>query len=169
MRVVKDRVTKMWDDSAAVDNQLCLAAWSPAQEKAYAGAQWGVVRGQILKDGIPGQNADHSVEQTVVQFSKSDAARDFFATSTKSWSACEGQTIVSTGPDGRRQSWSLENFTATDDTLTITQTLPRSTGGCQRALSVRANVSIDVMVCGADVTNEAASVVSAIADGMPTV
>jgi hypothetical protein len=77
--------------------------------------------------------------------------------------------VTATASDGRRQLWTLAGFTHTDDTLTMTQ---RKTGGddtCQRALSVHSNVAIDVMVCGADVSEQAKDIAAAIADGMPRV
>jgi hypothetical protein len=64
MHVVKGPLTKMWDDSAVIDNRACLAPWSPAQTKVYAGSDWSVVRGEILTDGsASGDDAEHSVVQ----------------------------------------------------------------------------------------------------------
>jgi len=170
MQLVKGPLTKMWDDSAGIDNQDCLAAWSPVQAKVYAGSNWSVVRGEILKDGSPsGEGAEHSVVQMVVHFPKTDTAQAFLSRSSSDWSDCENTTITATASDGRRQLWTLSDFAHSDDTLTITQ---RSAGGgvtCQRALSVHSNVAIDVMVCGADISDQAKKITAAIADGMPRV
>jgi len=170
MRVVKGPLTKMWDDSAVIDNQRCLAPWSPAQGKVYAGSDWSVVRGEILKDGsASGEDAKHSVVQMVVHFPKADTAQAFFARSSSAWSDCENASVTATTSDGRRQLWTLGDFTHTDDTLTMTQRMTGGDGTCQRALTVRSNVAIDVMACGADVSAQAKDVAAAIADGMPRV
>lgn len=170
MHVVKGPLTKMWDDSDVVDNQRCLAAWSPTQAKVYAGSDWSVVRGEILKDGSPsGDDAEHSVVQMVVHFPKADTAAAFLSRSADAWSQCDNTTITATTSDGRKLPWTLGGFTHTEDTLAITQRKTGSELTCQRALSVRSNVAIDVLVCGTDVTNQATDITAAIADGMPRV
>lgn len=170
MQVVKGPLTKMWDDSTNVDNPQCLGAWSPAQAKVYAGSDWSVVRGEILKDGsASGDGAEHSVVQLVVHFPKGDTAQAFLSRSASVWSECDNTTVTTTASDGRRQLWTLGDFTHTDNTLTMTQ--QKTDGGvkCQRALSVHSNVAIDVMMCGADVADQAKDIAAAIADGMPRV
>jgi hypothetical protein len=113
MHLVKGPLTKMWDDSAVIDNQACLAAWSPAQGKAYAGSDWSVVRGEILKDGsASGDDAEHSVVQMVVQFPKAGTAQAFLSRSTSVWSECENATMTATASDGRKQLWTLADFRA---------------------------------------------------------
>jgi PknH-like extracellular domain len=170
MQVVKGPLTKMWDDSAVVDNLRCLGTWSPAQAKVYAGSDWSVVRGEILKDGsASGDDAEHSVVQMVVHFPKADTAQAFLSRSASAWSECENTTIAATASVGRKQPWTLGDFTHTDDTLTMTQRKTDGHGECQRALSVHSNVAIDVMMCGADVTDQAKDIAAAIADGMPRV
>jgi hypothetical protein len=170
MRVVKGPLTKMWDDSAVVDNPRCLGAWSPAQAEAYAGSDWSVLRGEILKDGsASGEGAQHSVVQMVVHFPKADTAQAFLARSTSVWSECENTTMTAAASDGRRQPWTFGDFTHTDDTLTMTQRKVDGNATCQRALSVHSNVAIDVMMCGADVTDQAKDIAAAIANGMPRV
>jgi hypothetical protein len=170
MQVVKGPLTKMWDDSAVIDNQRCLGPWSPAQAKVYAGSDWSVVRGEILKDGsATGDDAEHSVVQMIVHLPKADTAQAFLSRSAGAWSECENTTMTATASDDHMQLWALGDFTHTDDTLTMTQRKTDGDGKCQRALSVHSNVAIDVMVCGADVTDQANDIAAAIADGMPRV
>lgn len=170
LRVVKGPLTRMWDDSAVVDNTRCLGVWSPTQRTAYADSGWRLVRGEVLNDATPsGNGAEHSVVQSIVLFPDAEAAQGFFSQSSSTWSACAGATVTSTAADARKQLWTLSDFTDTEDTLTMLQNRQGSDVRCQRALAVRSNITIDTMMCGTDVTDQAAGIAAAIADEMPRV
>lgn len=163
---VKKRVRTMWDEGDSVADRDCLATWSPAQIAAYDGSGWTVVRAEILT-ADDDDRIDQTVTQAVVHFPDADAAQAFLSESAKSWSRCDGTTLTYTGAE-RETVWSFSDFANTDGTLTMTQTRRHGQAwACQRALTVRSNVAIDTMVCGGDVTDEAADVAAGIAERMP--
>lgn len=169
LHVVRGQVTKMWDDSAGMDTPQCVGAVFPLQIRSYGGAEWNVVRGSMLNDApSPTERSEHSVIQGVVRFADSDAARAYSQQAAAEWADCDGALITTTSSSGRSTVWALEEFVKNDETLTLTQSpVGTANASCLRALRAHSNVVIDVMVCGSDLTDEAAAVTGAIADGMP--
>jgi hypothetical protein len=171
---VVERFREMWDEADSVPDRDCRATWTPAQDVAYDGTDWTVVRGEVLdnysddSDADPGGDAQ-LVVQAVVHFPDAEAAGTFLSSNEKYWSRCDGKTVTYSGED-HDSVWSVSDYANTEGTLTMTHTRLDGEGwACQRALAVRSNVAIDTMVCGFDVTDEAADVVGGIAEQMPAV
>ncbi|SPM39254.1 hypothetical protein MNAB215_1436 [Mycobacterium numidiamassiliense] len=141
----------------------CLPVGGAGEAPVYNGSGFAALRGQTLEE--PHQ-FKHAVDQVVLMFPSAQAAAAFFSASTQSWQACANRsyhdnvhnTDMNTGP-----------MSTTKGILTNTQTNPRTTGwACQRALTARNNVVIDVAACSYDITEQGVAIASQIAARVPT-
>ena len=156
---------KMWDWSADVPDKNCLAVDGPAQDKVYANTGWLTVRGQRIDDSIDGsKKRDHYAIQSVVAFSSARDASSFYKSSTTSWAACSNRTFSDPNPGQRDTVWSVAEVTNADGTLSTTETQEGGNGWtCQRALTVRNNVAIDIVACSFSPGSAAVDIATQIA------
>jgi hypothetical protein len=117
-----------------------------AEPAVYAGSGWTAMRGQTVKE--PGDSWTHSVHQEVVSFQSANDAAAFFSASTPGWPACSNRKFTVTLPDTAPTVWTVGPITSANGTLSGTKTVEGGDGfACQRALTVRNNVVIDVSAC----------------------
>ncbi|OMC16132.1 hypothetical protein A5736_18470 [Mycobacterium sp. SP-6446] len=151
----------LFDDAAHMSDKNCVGAWLPAQAVAYTGAGWDGVEAQKLRPaGV--EVWQQGVIQAVVGFSTTTSAQKFLADQTNAWKTCSGRSFTVTPPNSPPQHWTFGQANVVDDTTGIPMTTGDG-GSCQRALAVRRNVVIDVIVCGNDAGNLAGAVVGKIA------
>jgi serine/threonine-protein kinase len=152
------------DDSPKLTEKECIAAVGPDQHGVYAGTGWTAARSQALRN--PGEGPrSYAVIQAVIAFPTARDARKQVAAQKAQWSRCEGRTYAVNFPTPPTpQRYTVGSLTSTDTTLSMTTTLEDVAGaGCQRALTTRNNIAIDVVACRFDVTNQAIDIVDAIA------
>lgn len=164
---VKTRISQMWDDSPNLSDPGCVDVWLPVEAPAYDGTGWTAMRAQQVADGTP-DTFRHYVAQAVVAFPTADEAQAFFDTATQTWADCANRRVQFRKPGKPASSWTHGDLTASGDTLTMPQTREAGDGwSCQRARSVYSNVIVDAVVCGFDITDQAATLVAAVTDKMP--
>ncbi|OBB97439.1 sensor domain-containing protein [Mycobacterium sp. 852002-40037_SCH5390672] len=110
------------------------------------------------------------VYQFVVLFPSPEQASAFFATSAQRWPACANRQDTVPAADGKPElQWKVGQVSnangvlSTPVTLTITSNGASVTMPCQRALTVRSNVVIDIDACRKDVGNLGVSIANQIA------
>ncbi|WP_082930031.1 serine/threonine-protein kinase PknH/PknJ [Mycobacterium sp. 1164966.3] len=145
----------------------CLPVSGEAEAGAYDGSGWTAVHGQLIME--PGHHT-HYVQQFVVLFPSVQAATAFVSASSQSWQACANRsyTDTSTNPHNR---WNVGPVSTTNGTVTATTTLVanREAWACQRALTARNNVVIDVGACTLhNTTDQGITVATQIASKVPT-
>ncbi|WP_437339782.1 sensor domain-containing protein [Mycobacterium asiaticum] len=142
----------MWDWSKNVADTNCLAVDGAAQDKVYAGTGWTAMRGQRLDDSIDdSKKRKHYAIQAVVAFPNAQNARDFYRSSVQSWKSCSNRRFNDVTPSQPDTIWSVGDVTDDNGILTSTQTQEAGNGwACQRALTVRNNIAIDVVTCAYD-------------------
>lgn len=140
---------KMWDWSADVTDRNCLAVDGPAQDKVYANTGWTAMRGQRLDDSVDGsKRRDHYAIQAVVAFPSGRDAAAFFKSSTQGWAACSNRRFSDPHPGQPDTVWTVAEVTQRDGTLSTSEIQEGGNGWtCQRALTVRNNVAIDIATC----------------------
>jgi len=140
---------KMWDWSAGMSDRNCLAVDGPAQDKVYADTGWTAMRGQRLDDSVDGsKRRDHYAIQAVVAFPSGRDAAAFFKSSTQSWPACSNRQFSDPNPGRPDTVWTVAQVSARDGTLSTSEVQEDGNGWtCQRALTVRNNVAIDIATC----------------------
>lgn len=172
---VTREVDTPWNDSAHFANTDCLAVAGAAQKGVYEGTGWTGMRGQILREAPGAGGWSHYAVQAVVLLPSATAASDFFSSSQRSWTGCSDREL--TYPQGSgvgqlmpEQVWSVGPAGVDHDVLTVSRTQrgPQQ-WSCQRALSVRGNVAVDVEACSLDgPTTAAAAIAGAIDERLPS-
>ncbi|MGE2818014.1 sensor domain-containing protein, partial [Mycobacterium heidelbergense] len=152
----------MFDDAANMSEHECVGTWLPAQAATYTGSGWDAVEAQELR-APDGQLWQHGAIQSVVGFPSPQAAQKFLTAQITAWKACAAKRFTITPPGSPAQQWTFGQFSTVDDTSSMTLTMDGFAGSCQRAISARSNVVIDVTACQNDATNQAGTIVHDIA------
>jgi PknH-like extracellular domain len=157
-------VDDLSDHSSDVSDASCLGAIYGGEQTVYDGSDWTAARDQVARE--PSGINDHWVQQTVVLYPDADNARKFFAASKDAWQACAGETL--TLDDGFNQSeWDVDQATADGDLLKQTTRQQNSDDwGCDHALSVVSNATVEAWACSYDVGDEAAAIATAVTNNV---
>jgi hypothetical protein len=139
----------MWDWSTSVSDTNCLAIDGPAQDKVYANTGWTAIRGQRLDDSVDdSKRRKHYAFQAVVAFPSAHDASAFYDTSTQTWRACSNRRFSDLNPGKPDTVWTVSGTTNDNGMLTTSQVQESGDGWtCQRALTARNNVAIDIVTC----------------------
>lgn len=169
---VSREVGAPWDDSAYFggDETGCLPIAGAAQQAVYDGSGWTALRGQVLREPPTAPGWSHFAVQAVVLFPTAAAATDFYTRSASGWAGCANREMTYDQQLAPDQLWTVGPVSTEADVLAVSrsQRSPQQ-WFCQRALSVRSNVAVDVEACSADgPTTAAAAMARAIGDRLPT-
>ena len=152
-------LTDVSDHSILLPNRNCLGIWNVAEKAIYSDSNYAAMHGQTLRQ----PNTDswvYKVDQVVFNYASADAAKQFFVLSADRWSKCTNHKVNMNVNNQQMPTVSFGQLTRTDTKLTMNLTRGDGVRSCQRALSVAANVIIDVAACATTTTDQA----SAIAD-----
>lgn len=151
---------EMADHSADVSDPDCLGAMYGAEELVYESSDWTAVRDQVASE--PDEDNEHWVEQTAVLYPSAEKAQEFFDSSKSSWEDCAGSAVSVDDADAS-YLWQIEDLTA-DDTLITQFSLQEDADGwgCQHALSVVSNLTVEAWACGYSIADEAATIANDI-------
>ncbi len=141
--------TAMWDWSSGISDKNCLAIDGPAQDKVYADTAWTAMRGQRLDDSVDdSKKRDHYAIQAVVTYPSAHDASAFYDSSAQNWSACSKRRFSDVTPGQPDTVWTVAD-TSNDNGMLSTSEVQEGGEGwaCQRALTVRNNVAIDIVAC----------------------
>lgn len=166
--VVTREVSTVWADSGHLPDG-CLAIAGAAQKNAYANSGWTAVHGQVLRDPPGASTWSHLAVQAVVLFPTAQAASDFLTRSRDDWSGCANRELTYVEQPAPDQVWSVGPASTDHDLLTVSR-VQRSPEqwSCQRALTVRGTVAVDVEACNLNgATSAAAEIATAIGDRLP--
>jgi hypothetical protein len=155
---VQDKLT----DTTIVDED-CAGMATPAQQKAYENSGWTAVRSQELGD----QPAiGWRLTQAAVSFPDAHAAAGFVASLAASWQKCANREINTRDinkDDPRNIFWKTESASQSDGILTMDMIQEAQGWNCQRSLSSRNNVVVDLDLCG---RNAPGSIVAEYVNGI---
>lgn len=171
----KEKIDKLQDDLAKQPPggnfpAECAYTLGPVETAVYSGSGSTAVSGD---DDVTALDNDQGVEvgQAVALFGSAKEANDFFNTSAQRWPACENRQFTQpASQDAPETAWKVGPFANTNGVLTISPTVTVSGGptpvtiSLQRALTVRNNVVIDVVVLRKDPADYGVKVVNQIAD-----
>ena len=149
----------LWNWSSGVNDKNCLAIDGPAQEKVYAGTGWTGMRGQRIDDSVDGsKKRDHYAIQALVAFPTSRDADAFYDASVQSWAACSKRRFSDVTAGQPDTVWTVAGVT-TDNSMLSTSEVQEGGDGwtCQRALTARNNVAVDVVTCAYNQVGSSAS------------
>lgn len=147
---LRESVQAMWDASPIFSDRSCLAMYGPAQQAVYADTGWTAMRGRRLDDNFddPAVRNDSAVE-AVIAYPAARQANTFYDASVRRWFACADRKFVEHRPGKPEVAWTVGDAHKLGGTLSTSEVQESSDGwACQRALTVRNNVVIDVATCG---------------------
>lgn len=147
---LRESVQAMWDASPTFSDKNCLAMYGPAQQAVYADTGWTAMRGRRLDDNFddPAVRNDSAVE-AVIAYPTARQANTFYDASVRRWFACADRKFVEHRPGKPEVAWTVGDAHKLGGTLSTSEVQESSDGwACQRALTVRNNVVIDVATCG---------------------
>lgn len=149
----------MWDWSKNINDKNCLAVDGAAQDKVYEGTGWTSMRGQRLDDSIDdSKKRKHYAIQAVVAFPNAQDASNFYNSSVQSWKSCSNRRFNDSSPNQPATIWSVGDVTSGNGMLTSSQVQEGGNGwSCQRALTVRNNLAIDIVTCAYNETGPSAT------------
>lgn len=148
----------MWDWSKSVTDTNCLAVDGAAQDKVYAGTGWTAMRGQRLDDSIDdSKNRKHYTIQAVVAFPNAQDASNFYNSSVQSWKSCANRRFNDVSPNQPDIIWTVGDVNNDNSMLSASEVQEHGDGwSCQRALTVRNNIAIDIVTCAYNETGTSA-------------
>jgi hypothetical protein len=159
--------TTMVDDTSRVSDKNCLAVHEGGEGAVYAGSGWTAVRDQVVRTA---DQVTDSVGQIVILFPDATSAAAFFAASPAQWQSCANRQYTSTNPD-KRLTWTVGPVSNTNGMLSVRRTEAAANANgynCQRALTVRNNIAVDVTTCSDAEGEFAVNIAHQIAAKVPT-
>lgn len=160
---VTAELDEMTDHSAQVSDPDCLGAVYGAEEPVYAGTGWTAVRDQVARE-LTDDN-DHWVEQTAVLYPAAENAQEFFDKTTTIWGDCANNGI---GVGDGDYLWELEDVEVGDTRITQIANQEGANGwGCQHAVMLVSNLTVEAWACGYRITDEAAEIAMEMIDNVP--
>lgn len=146
---VRNRTQAMWDSSATFSDKSCLAVDGPAQEAVYADTGWTAMRGQQLDDNYDDPTVrNDSAAEAVIAYPTARQANTFYDASVRRWFACANRKFVDRPPGKPEIVWTAGDAHKVGGTLSTSTAQDGGDGWtCQRALTVRNNIAIDVATC----------------------
>jgi hypothetical protein len=159
-----DSADSMYTNSPPADG--CMI-WAEAQDYVYRGSGWSAVQVQHLRDRA--DDPDHVAYQAVVSFPDALGAHDFYAGQVTGWSKCDNRQVNLQDPGGTEDHYFTFGKAAEDHgVLTVTRVQEGGRGwSCQRALTAKNNVVVDVSACAYDIGDRGARIATAVAAKVP--
>lgn len=156
-----------------VEPASCTAAWIPAQRDVYAARlPTGVaeLRGSAVQmmraaNARPWQDG---LIQAVTAFDRTVNASTFRQLQQRQWTACAATGVSVRSPDGQQQSWTVTTPATTAGVNLIELRPSDGSTVCQRAMTLRSNVVIDVRQCATTTPPDVVALVNALAARVPT-
>ena len=165
---IRETYDELWT-AFEVSPGPCAAAPFNVIVQAYGDTGYEAVSGMNIWSSQ--LSSEYWVDEGVVRF-PSDRDANRFVTDTETiWRDCEGQEVRAVPEeDGAHQLWTIGTTTQIPDVraLVVTSTLvDTSDYVCSHAMTDRANIVIDVVVCKRGVTDEAVTIMDRIANRPP--
>ena len=141
-------VSQMDDNRNLLPNLNCLGVWQVNQAPIYESSHWKSVRRQLVR-APDNDQWNFLVVQSIVSYRTADGAREFLTESADRWAKCTHHTLNIQLNGQALPKWVSGALTKTDTELAIPYT--RGEGdqarSCQHALSLVANVILDIQAC----------------------
>lgn len=165
--VLKNSRSTMANGPIAAED--CAAPFRNIRGGVYRGSGWIAVRGQYAADA---DGSMFRVWQGVVAFPMPVDAQAFYHQQVAAWHTCDNRRIdgrLLDDPTTNDQLFTLGEAREHDRMLSMTSTPEFDDGGwkCERVLTVRNNVAVDVDSCTWHLTDQSEIIADAIAEKVP--
>ncbi|OOK65240.1 pknH-like extracellular domain protein [Mycobacterium kansasii] len=149
-------------NGVSTDRPECSEIHVPALDVELDNTGWVGVRTQVLADPKGATHVNHSA---AIYFATAKAANDFAAKQAQAWPKCNGATLHVSERGYPGSIWIAGTATNHQGMLSITNTQEGGGGWqCQRALTARNNIVIDVRSCGESRTDQAITIAARMAE-----
>ncbi|MEE6140294.1 sensor domain-containing protein [Mycobacterium sp. 050128] len=138
----------------------CAGLVVPVSSVAYSRFAPRTTLVQALRD--QNKNLVHTVFNGVTTFSTQSAATAFVNQQAGTWQGCRANPIVLTPKNDKPMTWTVRDVAQRGDTLTASTALQNSSTLCQRALTAKRNVVIDITTCSENPGDTAATLAAQI-------
>lgn len=150
----------------STDRPECGEIQIPALEPELDDTGWVGIRTQSLQDPKLVEHLDNSA---AIYFTTAKAASDFVAKQAQAWPKCNGATLHLLERGQPSSIWMASTVANRDGMLSIINTQEGAGGWqCQRAMTARNNIVIDVRSCGNNRTDQALKIAARMADRVNT-
>ncbi|MDP9166993.1 MAG: sensor domain-containing protein [Actinomycetota bacterium] len=160
--MVTGRLTEALTSDGSVAPHGCANAWAPADRSTYRGYEYtGLARQSVTHD----PRDDTAVVEAAISFADAATPKAVVEQMRATWAGCAGKTFITDLGDGRPVMFMLKSRMDDDDVTTLFVRPPASAPGptCQRAVTARRNVVVDVLACSPTAGNFGAMIAAAIA------
>lgn len=141
------------------DHPECGGVHNAALQRELDNSGYVAVRIQAVSDPHLTENI---VDDGAIYYSTAKAANDFVAKQAQAWAKCNGVTLH---PDPADGIWMVGTVANRGGMVSVISTQEGAEGWqCQRALTARNNVVIDVNSCGFNRTDQAIAIATRMAD-----
>lgn len=156
------------DDSAPLVEQDCVGAWLPAEKVTYTGSGFEGLQVQTFGDARGG-HALSPLIQAVSSFPTVEGARRFFEEQRTQWGKCGGRTLTLNLPERAPLQLMLHTPQMWPRSVMVVLQEPVEPVAlpCDRAMTLRNNVVIDVRACTIITPGVGLKIAQAIAEGVP--
>jgi eukaryotic-like serine/threonine-protein kinase len=153
------------DNSAALDDKDCVGLWMPGDISTYAKSGYEGVQIQVFDGGVGTPQPLSPLIQGVAAFPSADTARQFFEAQRAQWAKCGNQVLVVSPPNEPPVRYTLSTLMIMPVNIMIVIQDPDAKAAlpCERALTVRNNVVIDVRACTIGAPTSGQQIAAAIA------
>jgi serine/threonine kinase PknH len=152
------------DDTIEANPPECHGLIYIAGETEYASTSFTAMRWRIV-----GPENVGGVVEMVAQLPSVAKADEFIDGQTKSWKGCVGEVITSKDKVGSSTTQDRVTAVQTRPHTVIASTLTLSSHRpCQHVLQAVSNVILDVSACGDNVSNQAETIASKLAERVPS-
>jgi hypothetical protein len=158
---VTSQQAAMSDNGATMAPPECLAIDGAAEAPVYADSGFWAERDQSLNNG---DNFTHYLKQAVVLFPTVEQAGAFFNASAVRWPACRVYTHTQS-----ETKWTVGQISDVEGTLKVLATQQDAAApgwACERALTHRNNIIVDVNTCSAAPADSAVRIAKQLADNV---
>ncbi|KEP42271.1 hypothetical protein MKSMC1_25630 [Mycobacterium kansasii] len=134
----------------SINPDTCASAVAPVLEGTYAGSGYTGLAVQGLQEPKPGRR---KVIQAVVAFPDAAAAQHFYAQQLSVWQGCKLTDVTVSYTNGQPDDHAKITVVTGSEGIATTVLLPAGPNGpkdseCERAMSARRNIVVDVRACG---------------------
>jgi hypothetical protein len=164
MQVAESSADSYANISSYISAKDCTGPYQPADLTTYTNTGSIGSQLQFLKNPTGGE----AVQQAVIAFPTAAAAQKVLADQHQTWSACAGRTFTLTLPNETPHQWTFSQLTTPGGNLVLTTAREgKSYMGCQRTMTARNNVVVDVGSCSFSPDKKGVDILNAIAEGIP--
>ncbi|MGH3971489.1 MAG: serine/threonine-protein kinase PknH/PknJ [Mycobacterium sp.] len=164
MQVTESSADSFANAASYISDKDCTGPYQPDDLASYTNTGSIGSQLQFLRNPAGAE----AVQQAVIAFPAADVAQKVFADQRQTWSACAGRTFTLTLPNDTPHRWNFSPLTTPDGILVMTASQEgRSYMGCQRALTARNNVIVDIGSCSMSPDKKGVDILNAIAAKVP--